>query len=829
MFPHTKSLWLRCVRGLSSVGNHCPKTVLALFLVSLWNPAAASQESLVSPPPPKPALTAEPISPSTSKRFDHLQSFQGQILLGGSELQVVLAGVPPTPLTRAWQPSVLAVFERHGETWVQKTSLRGVELRNEAGPAYQPVAIDLGTDAESGAAYATYIYTAVGQKNVRQLVTFRFDPEVGRLAVLFDDYNDGSGPKAASQWHLRLTGDGAMTAAPRSDYGGVLGSSYVLAASGTDVTAIVGYRAFSVTELEGARTLAPQTSTKERQPLEGYEIYLTRRSAARVVRRVYDLKECLFGAFRPKTLPKPESRFSWILGCETDTPRTFVTLMTPPTDAGGARVSQPVFFFQPGGEPIIRTALFAGESLAVDVPPGIDLDIGDTAGGRLIEGAGPISMQRGEAKTIALAARPHAVLRIDLGIDKEAALLTLRRLDARSDGEAGVTGIDTASGNVKFIGYGTWLVKSWPVLVDVLPGGYEVMLARGGAGVFCRRTLRALEGEPATVRCSPPKPLPPDRLYADLSFSKGAQDPRAYGSALGVDLLTKAVGEVTTITARRKIHETTLIASLSIVDEATQLDMQVVPASPVLAARWAKVQPRKTQDVMATFAHFAHEEGGVSLLELGCPGPSVSLFEYELLVNRLNPDAVRLFGCRSGEDERELINLWTRLSVGRKQPLVLTSVSRLDAIQHPTVFPRLVLPTVRGREPASVLLAAARGGLLTLTAGARVELSKVFPVLPAGTTPLKGHAPTHGEALVVIAPAGEIVSGTVALYTEKGLLKSEPLATVTAPTEMRISFPWLADMQLIRAEVTATDGRILGTTLLRPFAALATATEGAIP
>ena len=67
---------------------------------------------------------AEPISPATVARFPHLAPFQGLVLLGGSRMQVVLAGVSTSGLAslgadELWQPGVIAFVERRhdGSGW----------------------------------------------------------------------------------------------------------------------------------------------------------------------------------------------------------------------------------------------------------------------------------------------------------------------------------------------------------------------------------------------------------------------------------------------------------------------------------------------------------------------------------------------------------------------------------------------------------------------------------------------------------------------------------------------------------------------------------------
>lgn len=825
MFPHTKSSVARPFMSSSCGGNHCLKTGLRWLLTgalwaanSAWAVTAKSPGDGVATVVQEPAETlAEPISPWTARRFPHLQAFQGHILLSTPTVQVVLKGVPPAAPGAGWQRVVLSVFERRGESWSPKSSFTGADLNNDAGLGLYPIAVDLGVDQAAGFAFATYVYTSPQQTAGRHFVTYRLDAEAGRLAMSFDDGDNQL--KAAGRWQLAVRGSGDLV----HDLAAPTGPVYAVQATGIDAVGVIGYRAAQVRPaLGGFELTTPPSSARikvdrDRPLVEGYELLLTRAALARLLRRVDDAKECQFGTFRPKSPLRPETRMAWLLACETDAPRTQLTVSLPAQDPGMDAVALPIFVFDgDGGKPLTRIAVLAGDDLKVDVPHGRSLILADTLQGRLVAGFDPMTLERGEVKPIALPARRHGVVRLDIGVDRGVALLTVRRLDG-GVGEPGVVAVDAGGARPEVVGRGTWLVRAWPVLLDVLPGGYEIALSRGASGVFCRRTIRAGEGEPLVVDCPSPRPRPSDQLYADLSFTGAASEPGVYGAALGVDLMTREVqGEFGK--RRRRAREAALLPVISTIDEATGLTLQLIPASQTLADRWAKLKPKVVQDVLPAFARFAREEGGTALLELGCPGPGVTLAEYEQLARNLRPSAVRLFGCRSGDEERELLALWMRLSAARAEPLLLTSVSRLEGDPMATTFPRLVLPTVRGRDPASVFVAAARGGHVSASAGARIAWKRLVAVPPGSQSLSPSKAPVSVAATVTLAPAGGEVEGTVSVYAETGLLASEAAPKASAPTDVTIVFPWPDKAMWIRAELTAPDGRVLATTGIKPIA-----------
>lgn len=802
-------------------------------------PVAAGDKPLdqvpPSPPPPPipaaktppPQALAEPISPATASRFPHLAQYQGHVLLAGPDIQVVLAGVPPRALVTPWRPAILAAFLRSAgddNAWTMQRALGAVDLRNSAGPDFQPLAVDLGTDPEQGAAFATFIYAVESQKTLRQLVTYKLDVESGRLALAFDDYAEGENPtKAAHKWHVRLRADGAEFIVPKAtEWGGLKGQSHLVAYAGADVLGLVAYRAFraEVPAAAGgdqAMELQPQSTGKELQPIEGYEFLLRRAAAAKTLRRVDDVRECLHGAFRPKALPRPEARHAWILGCGTDAPKTALALSSPAKDIGGATVSQPVFVFASDGSMLQYTALYAGETQELDLPHSVSLQLADTAQGRLLGDLEPFLLSRGERKAIELPTRPSGRLRLDLSGDKAAAVLSVRRLDARA-GEDGVLSLETAGATAAKLDHGSWLVKGWPVQLDLVKGAYEIEVARGDQGIFCRLRVRVRPGEPVARRCAKSSAEDKGAFYADLSFAGANLEPRIYGAALGVDWMARPLTVETLRAVAKNPRDEQLLPVLRAVDEATGVPLQLIPGTPALAQRWARVKPAMAQEVLPAFARMARAEARGAVLELGCPGRGVSLFEYELMAKRLVPDALRLFGCDGEATDAERLDLWTRLSVARREPIILTAASELDR-PGGLRFPRLALVEVgEGQDQMRHLLSSLAGNRVTISAGARVEILGLAASDKSGAA-AKARGPRTVEATLRVVPTGTHAPVAVVLYTGSGMVKQESLALLNGPTDVKSTFVLPDGALWLRAEVSTVPkgngsdkARILATT-----------------
>src|SRR5690606_14530470 len=105
-----------------------------------------------------------------------------------------------------------------------------------------------------------------------------------------------------------------------------------------------------------------------------------------------------------------------------------------------------------------------GDAATIDLPSGQELTLGDTLAGRLVDGVEPLTLARGETRVLAVPPREKSLLRVDVGIARSPAILTVRRLDAAGR-EAGVVTLDAAGPAAERLSPTTWLVRSWPVLL----------------------------------------------------------------------------------------------------------------------------------------------------------------------------------------------------------------------------------------------------------------------------------------------------------------------------------------------------------------------------
>jgi hypothetical protein len=223
------------------------------------------------------------------------------------------------------------------------------------------------------------------------------------------------------------------------------------------------------------------------------------------------------------------------------------------------------------------------------------------------------------------------------------------------------------------------------------------------------------------------------------------------------------------------------------------------------------------------------------------------LFDYELQVKRLGPDALRLFGCPYGGDQAELLSLWSRLSSGRRTPYLLTSVSLVDRPTSGQFFPRLfALPKPVAADAAAgekEATAAATGSLVEqLRAGAFGLSSGAVLAITEARRASGGRAASTPDLTlsVAFATTPDVKARTLFVWSEKGLIRRESLGTKDGPVgALTTAFDIPADAKWLRLELRGTppraafarlfdrgDGIMLATTNFVPLASFAASGTG---
>ncbi len=755
--------------------------------------AAVQPEELPAAPEVKAAEAyAEPISPQTVARFPHLKVYQGHLLLGGVNLQVVLAGVPAKEVGPGWQTALLAVFERRDGAFRRSAALATLDLSPAGEQVLFPVGVDLGAEKAAKLAFVTQVYGATDPKTSKQTMTWRLDAEQGTLAVVMADFGSAGtkSPKGGHKWRIRLTGRHAES---------VTGKNYWIRAADADVASFLPYRQMSSNLLPEGLIL--EQAAGEAPPVDGFELLLGRDATGRTLVRAANLEDCLHGTQRPRKPLKEEAKLPWLLSCQTSLAKTTLRLTSAPGETGA--VVRPLYVFSSDGLPVLYTAL-EGSKDTVDVllpnTGETTYQVADTRYGRQLPGSGVIAPD-GRVVAVEVPIPDSGLLRLSPGGSKASAILSVTRLDRSGGVDAGIVAAGDGDSHLR-IAANRLLIRSWPADLELEAGGYELSLSRGGEGRIC--TVRAVVQRQRRVvlgcgeKAAPTPKEAVERTWIDLAAAEGSGLPlQSLKQALGVDLLAEPVDE----TGGRAGPLRVLRAE----DEATGTVLSFVPATSVLAGRWERQKKTPSaQDLAARFVRLVRGEGGQGLVELGCPAPGTSAFDYELLVQRLQPDAVRLFGCEGESKAGEWLALYDRLAAARRVPYLLTSESGLRATSGRA--PRILLrmsPKALQQKPETAVNALLEGAY-EVSAGGGVTLTKVT------------RTPKTGMVADVAYEATDGLPTVLALYGDKGLIKEEKISAAKGSISValhKLETGWL------RAELR-NDGGVIATTTAMPLSRL---------
>jgi hypothetical protein len=683
-------------------------------------------------------------------------------------VQVVLAGVAPEEDGRGWQAAVLAAFERHGEQWRRVVALGAMDLAPVAAAdaRLRAVGVDVGVDAARELAFASFVYGEPGGR--RALITYRLDGR-DRLSLVFDDMTPSATPPL---WKARLRSDEAGDVAGPA---GPAGLGYVVRTSARDAAALVGYRPFAVARERGETTLTPVVgATVQRPPVEGLELLLGRGAGLAAPGRAASLERCLgdatrAGAAKGRPLVLGDTaKLDLTSGCAPLPGLGQLTVAVGEDDAGRSESPQPVFVFGSDGIPVAYAALFAGESATAALAPGA-YRLADTLSGRLLlgrDGAAPAALAADATVRVELAPRQSGRVRLTAP-GGGPAVVVVQRFD-RSAADAGVIAPPPPE-RASALGGGAFLVHRWPFELTLLTGGYDMQVASGPRGAFCRVRWVVREGQPQEVIC-PKAPVdagasPDAWTFADLAFDGTAYgDPNTYKTAAGVDWLVAPAGSPQAADLAQARNG--WLPGLRVEDPATGQALSLVPATPNLRAGWREATRRHPPDPLGAFARFVRERNASGLLELSCPPPGASPDELARQLKRLAPDALRVVGCATGPATTDVLAVVGQVTAQRGSPLLLTAVPALDYAPYGPYLPRLTLRTADlGRQsPLAGFVQALKRGRYGVGSGAALAVSD--PVAKSAD---------EVQVTVEYALAAGVTARYVDVYTERGLLRRHML------------------------------------------------------
>lgn len=827
---------------------------------------------------------AEPISPDTVKRFPHLAPYGGHILLGGRDLQVVLAGVPSNSSSSLWHAAILAAYTSPATgAWKRLQALPPVDLHlGNTGESPGALAVDLSVTTQTGTATATFLYAEGAHSDSLRAATYNLVPDQGRLTLLIHSVPNKKASRLSpisvdTSKQLPSSSDTGLRIRP---YYGVKPHSFLVnSADGKSpflpafwlyhadaVVSVIGLKPLREEhEKDGSILLKYPTKTKDQTlPFEGFEWLLGRQQTAITYQHQTNLAQCLYGEKRPRSWPQHDPVLAYVDACSASESPTNLRLSLSDKDPGGQTTPYPVFVFDDQGRIRSYTAVFAGETVELSLPTGVPLRLASTFFGRIIEGSNeePKVLEPGELEKIDLLPRETGFIRVDGPDHGRPGVLALKR----ADGGAAILGAKDGFENgcvvlekgkyarpVTTLETGVFLTPRWPVYCELLSGEYRIEIASGGDKNVCKLRAYPQKNYPQNIEC-PPHPSLDETLvmsrytFFDLAFPGDSTRRIDLGLALeskplgkdislqktngmwsesatdrfdwiGASYLAEPWGIERFFKSNFKYHDALASNSLNlpvlrVVDESSGVALQYFPANGELIRIFQKFKLRRPDDSVGALLDTIQTAESEGFLELGCPSMTQSLFDYELLVRRVRPDGLRLFGCPSDSGEKSLVAFWAKLSLEAETPYILTSGSPMDVIPRGG-YPRLVAKNSEEKTmDESLLLAlktqktlATRGPIVSislkstelLTISDTDEISKGVKRSKATAKPISYVAQVEVER----APEPSLGRVKVELFSDKGPVKTVDYPK-TAPIPGKLTIPFFSDQAIkwIRAELT---------------------------
>lgn len=827
---------------------------------------------------------AEPISPDTVKRFAHLAPYGGHILLGGRDLQVVLAGVPSSASSSLWHAAILAAYTATANGgWKRLQALPPVDLHlGNTGESPGALAVDLSVTAQTGTATATFLYADGAHSDSLRAATYNLVPDQGRLTLLIHSVANKKASRLSpiSVDTTKQPPSSSDTGLRIRPYYGVKPHSFLEnSADGRSpflpafwlyhadaIVSVIGLKPLREEhEKDGSILLKYATKTKDQTlPFEGFEWLLGRQQTAFTYQHQSNLAQCLYGEKRPRSWPQHDPVLAYVDACSASESPTNLRLSLSDKDPGGKTTPYPVFVFDEQGRIRSYTAVFAGETVELSLPTDVPMRLASTFYGRMVEGSAeePKVLEPGEVEKIDLLPRETGLIRVDGPDHGRAGVLALKRADGGVDILGAKDGFENGcvvlekgkyARPVTTLETGVFLAPKWPVYCELLGGEYRIEIESGGDKNTCRLRAYPQKNYPQNIEC-PPHPSLDETLvmnrytFFDLAFpgdstrridlglapeskpsgkdislqktnglwSESATDRSDW---IGASYLAEPWGIERFFKSNFKYQDALASNSLNlpvlrVIDESSGVALQYFPANGELIRIFQKFKLRRPDDSVGALLDTIQTAESDGFLELGCPSMTQSLFDYELLVRRVRPDGLRLFGCPSDIGEKSLVAFWAKLSLEAEKPYILTSGSPMDVIPRGG-YPRLVAKNSEEKTmDESLLLAlktqktlATRGPIVNvslkstelLTISETDEISKGLKRPKATARPLSYVAQVEVER----APEPSLGRVKVEIFSDKGPVKTVDYPK-TAPIPGKLTIPFYSDQAIkwLRAELT---------------------------
>lgn len=672
-------------------------------------------------PPP----LAEPISPEIVAQFPHLEQQIGQILLGNSQVQVVLSGIPPIPSGNPWQPAILETFQRREGRWEKFGGLGPMELRLSNGREHF-TAIGLDTTVTSHRASVTFVLAGKDSQGSKAKLVYHLAAHEPAMQMLFEDFLSSKNTTNRSwDWRLRFRPNAGQIHLIPERNGKPRWNRGVMHVLGDEVISMVGFGPLESNDLEGEVIFGPPRGQAYKP---GVEFFIGGDSAGRVPFKIVTTEACY-----QQLLKKGEVSHSPLIDCRLKARPGFLKLALFPEDNPIALYPRLIFFRDQDNRMVGTIPGVPGKDYQVFMSQQDIyriIEVNEQGEQRRAE----FTLNENQVGKLTLAPRKPSQLRVELssptGRLNVPAIMEI--VNANEPRAIPVGMYAPRDATLEPLSSYTLLVKKWPVSLLLPAAKYQVSVYRGHMGTFCRNnvSLAAVTRQQIDCRVNTrqEKEQLKNAITADFATNIAVQSPSMLADVLGVRMLSNDP-----LSPQEAQSGLGFLPILDVHDPMLGAHVRLFGMTPALVSAWRQYQEKAKGSIAKQAMAFAREQSSPLITELSCPGTGMNVEDYVRLADQLKPDVLQVFGCGSDSHQERLLRQISA-NLKKDRPPLLGAASFQQSYFRDFHFASWAFPTEKltlNDKPlaADEVLRLIRNGDYSLSAGGYVAL------LPPEKTP----------------------------------------------------------------------------------------------
>ena len=564
---------------------------------------------------------ALPISPLTVKKFRHLESFQGQLLIEDGYHHLVVAGIPPNNKQK-WIDGVLAAFVRVEGGWRRVGLFHQLQFQVTSGSGedyFFPIA--LMTDLTKKGATLSMVLQSKNFRGLKAALLFKTTDIVGEFSVSLEAPKNSDKPLALK---ARLL--------PKGSRGFFL---YEKEKKALGATLYKGSEIFSLYSNQRGLSSFDKSTFNLSYPVFKASSFLSLAfGKGPHVHLPYNLEylhRCLL-----KVCPKKE-------------PPSYVKIISEAVNTKVSSLVHSAFLWDENGNKLgylwvpqkghAFLAHFPGSPLKVALQP-------DGALGFLRpkkEALATIVLPKIPSGSLLLEKPEQDVpVRVSFSGPLRGPLSSKAALPPAED---------------------SFFVTDWPKKWHLPVGYYQVAMVNEHIGLYCVKKIQITEKVPAKITCQPDKgSMSKEGLVKLFAGEKrkitGEQQKKYYATA-------HLLGE----------KEEDEVKAIRVWNASKSLYVSLYPVTLEQLDNWRSWQRKDSKRPIKALMQFRDHRAKGAKVEIGCVPDSIGIMELEQTIRRLEPDVVEVFGCGTRPYERALMAALDGIMLKRKKPLYFSAAS----------------------------------------------------------------------------------------------------------------------------------------------------------